>query len=165
MWAWVIQLGADRGGFYSYDWLENIFGLQIHSATRIVPAWEQRAVGELVQADRRGRGGWYVMNVKPERALILQMSNPKTGRPSRRDEPPHIEFTWSFVLERRADGRTRLLVRERVAFGTKAARLVFSPVGFVSFVMTQKMMRGIKARAEARDARNTHRLPASKGTA
>ncbi len=43
VWRWVVQLGADRGGFYSYDWLENLFRLGIHNADRVVPEWQHRA--------------------------------------------------------------------------------------------------------------------------
>jgi uncharacterized protein YndB with AHSA1/START domain len=148
VWPWVIQLGADRGGFYSYDWLENLFRLGIHSADKIVPEWQERAVGDLVHADAQGGNGWYVTDVRPPHALVLEMANVKAGRPFRRDEPPFMEFTWAFVLESNGDSRMRLLVRERVAFGNRLARLAGSPVGLISFVMTQKMMRGIKSRAE-----------------
>ena len=149
VWPWVIQLGADRGGFYSYDWLENLFRLGIHSVDRIVPEWQERAVGDLVHADAAGGNGWYVMDVRVPHSLVLEMANVKEGRPFRRDEPPFMEFTWAFVLEPHEDSRTRLLVRERVAFGSRLAQVAGSPVGLISFVMTQKMMRGIKNRAEA----------------
>lgn len=148
VWQWVIQLGADRGGFYSYDWLENLFRLGIHSADQILPEWQHRATGDLVSADAKGRGGWYVMDAQPAHALVLALANVKAGRPARRDEPPFWEFTWSFALRGRGDGTTRLLVRERVAFGRALTRLVASPIGLISFVMSRKMMRGIKARAE-----------------
>ena len=60
VWPWIVQIGADRGGFYSYDWLENVFGLGIDGTDRIVPAWQARAVGDLVFANHAGSGGWYV---------------------------------------------------------------------------------------------------------
>ena len=148
IWPWLVQIGQDRGGFYSYDWLENLFRLGIHSADRIVPEWQERAGGELVHADANGGNGWYVRDVRPPHALVLEMANVKAGRPFRRDEPPFMEFTWAFVLQAHRDGRTRLLVRERVAFGKRLAQVAGSPVGLISFVMTQKMMRGIKSRAE-----------------
>ena len=150
VWPWVVQLGADRGGFYSYDWLENLFGLGIHSADRIVPEWQERAPGDLVQADARGRGGWYVMEVRPDELLVLKVADVAAGRPIRRDEPPRWEFLWTFALRERPDGTTRLLVRERTAFDSTATQLAMSPVGFISFVMSRKMMQGIKARAEGR---------------
>lgn len=154
VWPWVVQLGADRAGFYSYDWLENLFGLGIHSADQVIADWQQRAVGDLVYADAAGTGGWYVMHVVPSEALVLKMANVATGQPARRDEQLRWEFLWTFVTRNPGNGTTRLLVRERVGFGSRTTRLLMAPVGFVSFLMTQKMMRGIKARAEAaaRDA-------------
>jgi hypothetical protein len=149
VWPWVVQIGADRGGFYSYDRLENLFGLRIRSAEEIVPEWQERAVGDLVTADARGRGGWYVMEVRPGEALVLEMADLARGGPTRRTRPPFMEFSWAFVLRPLDDDRTRLLVRERVAFGNRVAKVLGSPIGFVSFVMTQKMMRGIEQRAEA----------------
>lgn len=148
VWPWVVQLGADRGGFYSYDWLENLLGLGIHSADAVVPNWQIRAVGDLVGASAAGDFGWYVMAIEPDRALVMKLADVQAGRPSRREEPPFMEFTWSFVLEPQRDRSTRLLVRERVAFGKPVARFAYSPVGVVSFVMTRKMLLGIKERAE-----------------
>ena len=135
-------------GFYSYDWLENLFALGIHSADRIVPEWQQREVGDLVYADAKGSGGWYVMAVEPDRVLVLMVADVRTGHPVRRSEPPWWEFAWTFALCAAPDGTTRLLVRERVAFGRLFVRLAMAPVGVVSFVMTRKTMLGIKARAE-----------------
>lgn len=148
VWAWLIQVGAERGGFYSYDWLEDAFGLGIHSAMGLVPEWQQRTVGDVVYGDSKRRGGWYVMDVQPNRALVLQTGDLKHGRPASRSHGAFMEFSWAFVLRDNGDGTTRLLVRERVWLLNPMWRTVMSPVGLVSFVMTQKMMRGIKARAE-----------------
>lgn len=149
VWPWVVQLGADRGGFYSYDWLENLFGLGIHSADQIVPEWQHRDIGDLVYANAAGSGGWYVMQVRAGEALVLQMANIKAGRPAHRDDPWSWEFAWIFALRETANGATRFIVRERVGFGNRVLGGVLAPVGFVSFVMTRKMLHGIKARAEA----------------
>lgn len=148
VWPWLVQIGADRGGFYSYDWLENLFGLGIHSADVIVPAWQQRAVGDLVFANAAGTGGWRVMEVRRDEALVLQVADVAERRPLRRDEAFRWEFLWTFVLRPGPDGTTRLLVRERSGFGSPVTRVLLAPVGLVSFVMTRRMMRGIKARAE-----------------
>jgi len=156
VWPWVVQIGADRGGFYSYDRLENLFGLGIHSSDEIVPGWQHRSVGDLVFGDHRGRGGWFVMQVDPGEALVLKTANLETGRPLERNEPPAFwEFTWAFVLRSQDDGTTRFLVRERVAFGKRLSAALLSPLGAVSFVMTRKMMRAIKARAESGRPRST----------
>ena len=155
VWPWVIQLGADRGGFYSYDWLENLFLLGIHSAPNVVPEWQTRKVGDLVHADRRGRGGWYVMEVLPEGALVLKMADPKHGRPASSGTGFGMEFLWTFVLLPVDHDKTRLLVRERTRFATRAVRLLMAPIGAVSSLMTRKMLLGIKRRAEtaARECR------------
>ncbi len=148
VWRWVVQLGADRGGFYSYDWLEDLFGLGIHSADSIVPEWQHREVGDLVQADARGSGGWYVMEVRPPDALVLSLADVREGRPARRQDPAGWEFLWTFALLEESPGTTRLLVRERAGFGKGWVRMLMAPVGLVSFVMTRRMLLGIKQRAE-----------------
>jgi hypothetical protein len=148
VWPWIVQLGADRGGFYSYDWLEDLFGLGIHSATEVVPAWQERAVGDLVFADAAGSGGWYVVDLRPGEALVLEMGDVGEGRPLRRDEGLRWEFLWTFALRAGPDGTTRLLVRERTAFDAASTRLLLAPLGLVSFVMTRKMLLGIRSRAE-----------------
>ncbi len=153
VWPWIVQLGADRGGFYSYDTLENLFGLQVHSADRIVDEWQDLAVGDLVTAIRSGAGGWLVAEIRPCEALVLQVANVAENRPARRDDPGGWEFSWIFALRPDGVGRTRLLVRERVAFGAPLMRAAMAPVGLVSFVMTRKMLLGIKERAE-REQRN-----------
>ena len=149
VWPWVVQIGADRGGFYSYDWLENLFGLGIHSADRVVPEWQQRTVGDLVYATADGSGGWYVMEVRPNDVLVLKVANVKAGRPTTRDELARWEFVWTFALREGPNGTTRLLVRERTGYGSRITQLAMAPVGLVSFVMTRRMMLGLKARVEA----------------
>jgi hypothetical protein len=114
----------------------------------VVPDWQQRAVGDLVHADAAGTGGWYVMQVVPNEVLVLKMANVKAGQPAQRDAQLRWEFLWTFAIEDPGNGTTRLLVRERTGFGSPATRILMAPVGFISFLMTQKMMRGIKARAE-----------------
>ena len=144
-----MQLGADRGGFYSYDWLEDLFGLGIHSANQIVPGWQERATGDLVHANQAGTGGWYVVELRPNDTLSMKVANLGQARPLVRDEGLGWEFLWTFALRPLGDGRTRLLVREKVAFGHRFTRWCMKPVGLVSFVMTRKMLLGIKQRAEA----------------
>src|SRR5919202_6937513 len=75
VWPWLVQLGADRAGFYSYDWLENLFGLGIHSASEVVPEWRQVAVGDVVYADRARTGGWTVVDVVPGEAVVMKAAD------------------------------------------------------------------------------------------
>ena len=71
VWPWLVQMGADRGGFYSYAWLENLFGLKIHNADRIVDGWQQLAVGDWVWGSRDRSGGWRVELIEPIGVLVL----------------------------------------------------------------------------------------------
>ncbi|MDY7100592.1 MAG: SRPBCC family protein [Actinomycetota bacterium] len=150
VWPWLVQLGADRGGFYTYDRLENLFGLGIHSADDIVEEWQDLQIGDVVHADRGRTGGWYVAELRPREVLVLEVGDLDAGRPLRRDEDLRWEFQWTFALRDAPGGGTRLLVRERVAFDSVITRALMAPVGFVSFVMTRGMLLGIKARVEAR---------------
>jgi len=139
VWPWIAQLGQGRGGFYSYDMLEDLVGCDIHSADRIVLEWQDIAVGDQVRL--HPEVGLAVAAMERGRSLVLQGGVPMG------DTPPPYNFTWAFAL-REHDGVTRLLVRERYAYTTWWAALLVEPVEAVSFVMSKKMLRGIKDRAE-----------------
>jgi hypothetical protein len=140
VWPWLAQLGQGRGGFYSYDFLENLVGCDIHSAERVVPEWQSIDVGDAVPLHRDI--GLVVAVVEPGRALVL-----RGGVPIGRTPPPY-DFTWAFVLRQQADGITRLVVRERYGYSRQWARLLVEPAELISFLMSQRMLRGIKERAE-----------------
>jgi hypothetical protein len=140
VWPWIAQLGQGRGGFYSYDFLENLLGCDIHSADRIVREWQSTAVGDEVRLTPTLGLGVAIM--RPGEALVL-----RGGIPMGEGAPP-FDFTWSFTLRKRPDAMTRLLVRERYAYTAWWAPVVVEPVEVVSFVMHQKMLRGIRDRAE-----------------
>jgi hypothetical protein len=140
VWPWIAQLGQGRGGFYSYDSLENLFGCDIHSADRIVPGWQQITVGD--EVNLYPQGGLIVAQADPGRALVLRGGIPM-GR-----TPPPFDFTWSFVMRSQPGGATRLVVRERYGYSRRWAPLLVEPVELVSFVMSQRMLRGIRDRAE-----------------
>ena len=140
-WPWLVQLGQDRAGFYSYDWLERSFGVRIKNADRIHPEWQQRAVGDTVVATqasylggRFGALGWRVNALESERVIGLE----KWG---------------TFVLVPVDSSTTRLIVRTRGAGGSTALGFVFAPIDvFVfepaHFIMERAMLRGIRDRAE-----------------
>ena len=140
VWPWIAQLGQGRGGFYSYDALENLVGCDIHSADRVVPQWQDLKVGDQVKlAPEVGLG---VAVVEPGRALVLRGGVPMGAA------PPPYDFTWAFVLRQQPEGTTRLLVRERYGYTRRWAPLLVEPVAVVAFVMSQRMLRGIRDRAE-----------------
>ena len=81
-----------------------------------------------------------VARVEPGRALVVR------GRASVDRHPPY-DFTWAFVLSSASLG-TRLIVRERYGYSNRLVRLLVEPIAAVSFVMSEKMLRGIRDRAE-----------------
>ena len=143
VWPWIAQLGQGRGGFYSYDILENLVGCGIHSAGTVVPEWQTLEVGDEVKL--HPEVPLEVAVLEEGRALVLR------GGVSMGSTAPPYDFTWAFVLRGQPDGTTRLVVRERYAYTQGWAPLLVEPVEAISFVMTQKMLRGIRDRAE-RDA-------------
>jgi hypothetical protein len=140
VWPWIAQLGQGRGGFYSYDFLENLVGCDIHSADRINPKWQDVDVGDEVRF--APEIGLAVASLEQGRSLVL-----RGGVPIGSTAPPY-DFTWSFVLRDGPDKTTRLLVRERYAYKRPWARLIVEPTEVLSFVMSRKMLRGIRDRAE-----------------
>jgi hypothetical protein len=140
VWPWIAQLGQGRGGFYSYDFLENLVGCEIHSADRIVPEWQDIGVGDEVRF--APEVGLTVASLEQGRSVVL-----RGGVPIGNNPPPY-DFTWAFVVREEPNKTTRLLVRERYAYTRSWARLIVEPTEVLSFVMSQKMLRGIKERAE-----------------
>jgi hypothetical protein len=140
VWPWVAQLGQGRGGFYSYDFLENVIGCNIHSADHVMPDLQDITVGDDIRL--APQVSLVVAALDPGRSLALRGGIP-IGR-----RPPPYDFTWAFALRDGHDATTRLLVRERYMYTRPWARMVVEPAEALSFVMSQKMLRGIKDRAE-----------------
>lgn len=141
VWPWIAQIGQGRGGMYSYDVLENLVGCDIHSADRIVPEWQDIALGDAVRL--APEISLTVTAIERGRALVLS-----GGAPVGNTAPPY-DFTWSFVIRDAPDGSVQLLVRERYVYKRAWARLLIEPTEAVSFLMSQKMLRGIRDRAES----------------
>jgi hypothetical protein len=140
VWPWIAQLGQGRGGFYTYDFLENLVGCDIHSADRIVSEWQSLEAGGDVRL--HPEISLAVAAVDPGRALVLRGGIPMGN------VPPPYDFTWVFVLRDAPGGATRLLVRERYGYTRWWSSLLVEPVELVSFVMSRRMLLGIRDRAE-----------------
>ncbi len=138
VWPWLVQIGEDRGGFYSYSLLERAVGADVHNADRIHAEWQDLRVGDTVWlAHRYGEAGRTVVAaVKPNSHLVLM--SPADFERTRRGEK--ASGAWGFYL-RPYHGWTRLLVR---GSGNAVGHAVFD---IAHFVMEQKMMRGIRERA------------------
>ncbi|MBS2965881.1 hypothetical protein KGA66_22725 [Actinocrinis puniceicyclus] len=155
VWPWIAQLGQGRGGFYSYDLLENLVGCDIHSAARVVPQWQDVAVGDRVML--APRVGLDVALLDRGRSLVLRGAVPLGGTAAPYD------FTWAFVLRGEPGETTRLLVRERYGYTRPWAALLVEPAEGVSFLMSRGMLRGIRRRAQSAATAPRDRRPAPGG--
>lgn len=142
VWPWLAQIGEDRGGFYSYDWLERLAGAHIRNADTIHPEWQDVHVGDTVWLARRygERAKQVVAAVQPQSHLVL-MSQADFERVQRGER---AFGAWAFHL-RPHNGRTRFLAR-----GIGGA-VGISSFDIAHFVMERGMLRGIRARATAED--------------
>jgi len=145
VWPWVAQIGQDRGGFYSYAWLENLAGCRITNADRIVPEWQARAPGDVVLL--HPQAGLVVVAVDPPSSLVLRAVDLATGGAVVLDRPPFFDFSWAFSL-RPAPAGTRLVVRERYLAGRPAVVPALGLLALGSSVMSRRMLLGIRERAE-----------------
>jgi hypothetical protein len=136
IWPWLVQIGYQRGGLYSYDWLDRLFGyLDRPSATSILPEFQRLAAGDVIPL---GQGpGWPVAVLERNRALVLDMRN--LGG---------LDWVWQFGLYPVDETRTRLVSRSRVRARTLWARLLTHAIEPAGFLMTRKMLLGLKERAE-----------------
>jgi len=148
VWPWLVQMGPGRGGAYTFDWIENLLGLGMHSADRVHPEWQHVEVGDTPSVKPGKEAGPDAMRIRvlePEAALVSSSDDGK--------------WVWAFVLSRDRDG-TRLISRNRIKSGDSlGARLGLALMTPGSWVMERKMLTGIKGRAE-RLARESEPVPA-----
>jgi hypothetical protein len=151
VWPWLMQIGQDRSGFYSYTIFENMFGADMPKVEHLVPDWKPRAVGETVwfATPKRfgGQGKMIPAIVEPNRAFAMVSPNDwqrlqAGGRAQ--------EGMWTFTLEPMGDGQTRLIARVRggtppTLTSRLVGRLFWEPA---QFVMEQKMLRTIRDLSE-----------------
>lgn len=154
IWPWLVQMGQDRGGLYSYDWLENLCGLHFHNADRIVPEWQQLDVGDQIRTAPAAAGpeaGFTVVAIDPFRSIVTAVGDPTQVLADAEAGALPQGGTWVFVLRPIDDHRTRLIVRLRARFGLpKAAEwIAVRLLEPVHFVMERKQLHGIRQRATA----------------
>ncbi len=151
VWPWVAQLGQDRGGFYSYDLLENLVGCEMPTVDVLRPDKQTWAVGDklwMYPSTKAGGVGYATLRVYvPGR--VLAFGTHAAGTPLTAPE----DGSWSFALESLTDSTTRILVRGRGAAGRSLLgaafdRSIFEPM---HFAMEKRMLIGIRRLAEGRE--------------
>jgi hypothetical protein len=154
IWPWLVQLGQERGGLYSYEPLENLIGCHMHTVDRIIPEWQHLDVGSTLRLGPKGYPLFKVVAEEQERYIEFAAADPVSEQVTPITDPmptQYANFSWSFSLVPYPDGTTRLIAH---------ASQDFAPVNFpnwllwrvfmepINFVMERKMLLGIKARAE-----------------
>jgi azurin len=144
VWAWLVQIGQDRAGFYSYDWLERAIGLDIHNVQEVRPEWQALQVGDVIRAAQPGylgglleeHPGWEVLELVPEKTMVLD--------------------GWgTFALQPAADEQTRLIIRSTMSDRSSPVWATVANLFALHvphFIMQREMMLTIKALAEERYA-------------
>lgn len=151
VWKWLVQIGQGRGGFYSYDWIENLFGLEIHNTREIVAGWQELRLGDFVRSATtewlggkyKDLTGWFVVRMDAPHALVL------------RDEIE--QGSWAFILKPVGEHQTRLIIRARGSLPASLPMKFFHYSFFepAHFIMERKMLLTLKRRAEEFSADHT----------
>jgi hypothetical protein len=131
VWPWIAQMGpAPRGGAYTYDWIENLLGLNMHSAATVLTEFQHPEIGDTIGL---GANRMRLERVEPERVLAWRSEDGN--------------WVWTFVLSQ-SNGTTRLISRNRFRLPRLVDRIGMVPMEPASLLMERKMLRGIKQRAE-----------------
>ncbi len=132
VWPWIAQMGpAPRGGAYTYDWIENLLKLDMHSVNRVLPEYQHPKVGDTLGY---GKNRMRTERVDPPNVLATRSEDGN--------------WVWSFILDEQ-EGSTRLISRNRFRLPSLTAKIGMLPMEPGSLLMERKMLHGIKQRAES----------------
>ena len=139
IWPWLVQMGQDRAGFYSHNWVEKLLLSGIPDRHELHAEWQDLAVGDLLRTNREMRPGhplgWPVAIVEPDRALVVRSKSLPLG-------------TYAFVLDQIDQQATRLIARDRAVWRWwqyPFVLLVYEPL---HAYMETGLLQGVKKRAE-----------------
>lgn len=144
VWRWLVQMGVDRGGLYSFEALENLFGPQSHIVERLHPKWQRLDVGDVVRLAPKGWMGLRegmalrVADVVPQQRIVLKAA------------PPALPWdaVWSFHILPHWEDRCRLIIRRRAGMRHPGEVLAAELAGPITAFVTRNILIGIKRRAE-----------------
>jgi hypothetical protein len=139
IWPWLIQLGRGRGGLYSYDWLDRVFGfLDAPSAKAILPGIQALRPGDKIPIGKDPKRFYTVRTVVPNRALVVSLEDERMG----------WKWAWGFHLVPEG-GHTRLFSRNRSYVPPRLATvLMWAFIELPAFIMTRRMLLNLRDRAE-----------------
>lgn len=149
VWPWIVQMGQDKAGFYSYQWLENLVGCDLENADKVHPEWQSLGVGDPFRLHPKAPP-LTVASIAAGRHLIV--SSPTTVAQASERGEDFVAVSWGLFVEALAGDRCRFISRYRVAHGSGIrGRLAYGPsfAESVGFIMDRRMLLGVKQRAEA----------------
>lgn len=145
VWPWLIQMGQDRGGLYSFEALEDVIGLRYHNVDTLHPEWQHLAVGDAVRLVPKGWLGlaegveMQVVQVTAPETIVLRTQKPQSP----------WDAVWSFHIVAQWEDRCRLLIRSRLALRHPGEVLLAEVAGPARALVTRGMLLGIKRRVES----------------
>lgn len=144
VWRYIMQLGCDRAGWYSIDWLDH--GGQ-PSIDHLVPGWETRKVGDQLAATPMMNSFYDVYSIFTEKYFIIGGETERMGGP--------FKMTWAFILEAIGDDATHLISNARMTASPKWSEWLMGNVLYppIHGLMSAVQLRNIKGLAE-RDAQS-----------
>ena len=153
VWPWLVQMGQDRAGFYTHNWVERLLRSGIPDVDEVHPEWQQLAAGDLMRTNRDIGGkpmGWPVLAVDPGRSIVVRSKSLPVG-------------TYAFVLQPIDDTTTRFIVRDRAAWRRREwlfKVLVYEPL---HAYMETGVMSGLKRRTERARGSSGRQAPSEMG--
>jgi len=158
IWPWLVQIGQGRGGFYSYEWLENLIGCNMHNADHIIQEFQHLKVGDEIRHHPKLHS-YEVAVIEPGQALVIHTradtQNGNTFELTDNIPEKYTNTSYIWFLDGLDDGTTRLISRGRYDYrGLRNAlslgHFLLEPIAFAT---SRKMLLGIKQRAEAASKR------------
>jgi hypothetical protein len=150
VWPWLVQIGQGRGGFYTYDWLQQLGGIEIDNVSEIIEEYQDLKVGDIIRLAPESEEPDLYMEVhaiEGPKTLVLRTPSERVNA----TPDFYFESTWAFQLEPVGEHATRLLSRTRTVYEAKAGKTTFHRALLEpgQFIMERKMLLGIKERVES----------------
>lgn len=161
IYPWLLQLGVDRGGMYSYDWIENLLGLNVHTIDYLDPQYQNPKPGDFWGFTPKSSGdgpGVYVIKLDPNRAVLGCFG-------MRSVSPDPCTGTWQLFLQSQSNRTTRLILRARTAAASPMTGVLGAIFDPITFIMQRGMLLGFRDRIEAANQSQTINTPPAKAPA
>jgi proline iminopeptidase len=151
VWPWLVQIGCQRAGWYSYDLLDNG---GIPSAEQIISEYQQLEIGDAIPFTPDGNMSFPVVAIEPGKGLVMGgTTNTSTGEEAEPDDPDlqtYLSGAIILFLYEPEPGTTRLIYRMPLSWNANWRNTLIYR-GFlepISFVMARKTLLGVKQRVE-----------------